>query len=149
MTACFELGAIVGETVKAHIMQRRGINVATRFDESLAHANGIREGIGLVCDGRKNEVSERVIVEIVKAMAKRTCEYALVVGRHRADALADIARRYHATTFTQDARRATIIDHGDDRGDLQPMSSSVRMEAGAPVPPPMTTAFVRFMGPPS
>ena len=92
--------------------------MATSFDEPLAHANGIGEGIGLVCDGRENEVAERMIVEIVEAMAKRTREYALVVGRHRADALADIARRYHATTFTQDARRATIIDHSDDRGDL-------------------------------
>ena len=118
--------------------------MATSFDEPLAHANGIGEGIGLVRDGRENEVAERVIVEIVEAMAKCTREYTLVVGRHRADALADIARRYHAATLAQDARRAAIIDHGDDRGDL---AAHVEQRANGGGRARATT--VRFMGPPS
>ena len=86
-----------------------------RLDKVFAHAYCIWKRIRLLGKRRENEIAERVVVEIVETMPERLGKDALVVCRHRTNALAYIARGRHAAALAQNARRAAIVDHCHNR----------------------------------
>ena len=88
--------------------------MAAGVEQALAHGYGVGKGAGLVGHGREDEVAQRVVVEVVEAVSEGARDDAVVVGRHRADALAHVARRDDAAALPQDARRAAVVYHRND-----------------------------------
>ncbi len=112
----FEHLALRRHARQRDVGQRRGVDMPARVEQALAHAYGVGKRSGLGGHGREDEVSQRVVVEVVEAVPEGARHDAVVVGRHGAYALAHVSRGDHAAARAQDARRAAVVYHRDDRG---------------------------------
>ena len=84
-----------------------------RVEQALANLNGLRELARGVLERGEHKIAQRMVVGEREPVFECARKRILRVGRHSANALADIARRGDARPFAQDARRPAIIGHSD------------------------------------
>ena len=93
--------------------------MTARIKQTLAYLNGFGERPRCILERGKHEIAERMIIGKREPIFEGTGERIVGIGRHSADALADITWRSDARPFAQNARRPAVIGHSDHRRGFQ------------------------------
>ena len=93
--------------------------MTARIKQTLAYLNGLGELPRCILERGKHEIAKRMIIGKREPIFEGTGERIVGIGRHSADALADITWRSDARPFAQNARRPAVIGHGDHRRGFQ------------------------------
>ena len=123
------LTRLAGQT---HELECGGMDVPDAAQQALAGVDGLDEGAHLLGKRHEQEVSERMVVDVGKAMGKGAGDGRRRVLGEGGEALAHVPRGHDVLLLAQQARRAAVIGHRHHRVDLCAHKAQRGDEPGLP-----------------
>ena len=134
------LTRLAGQT---HELERGGMDVPDAAQQALAGVDGLDEGARLLGKRHEQEVSERMVVDVGKAMGKGAGDGRRRVLGEGGEALAHVPGGTTCSCSRSRPVEPPSSAIATTESICAPIRRSAAMSRGCPVPPPMETAFSR------